>query len=92
MSVAFYATLRRIVGARSIDVGDVTGLTLRELVDVVIRLHPGLAEELLDEAGEVSRRIHVVVDGRSAVWLPERFATRVAPGMTVAFFPAVAGG
>ena len=64
----------------------------RELVDVVIRLHPGLAEELLDEAGGVSRRIHVVVDGRSAVWLPERFATRVAPGMTVAFFPAVAGG
>jgi molybdopterin synthase sulfur carrier subunit len=92
MTVAFYATLRRIVGAKAIDVGDVTGLTLRDLVDLVIRLHPGLAEELLDESGEVSRRVHVVVDGRSAIWLPERFATRVAPEMTVAFFPAVAGG
>lgn len=92
MTVAFYATLRRVVGAKSIDVGDVSGLTLRELVDLVVRLHPGLEDDLLDEAGAVSRRVHVVVDGRSAVWLSEGFATRLEPGMTVAFFPAVAGG
>ena len=92
MKVGFYATLRKIVGAKYIDVGDVVGMTVAELVHHVIALHPELAAEMLDADGRISRHVHVFIDGRSATWLADGKATRIEATHQVEFFPAVAGG
>ena len=92
MRVSFYATLRKIVGTKHIEleVGDAPDLA--EILAAVLRAHPALEGELLDETGGLSRHIHLFVNGRSSKWLPDGMTTRIESGETIEFFPAVAGG
>jgi molybdopterin synthase sulfur carrier subunit len=92
MTVSFYATLRRIVGSKHVDMGPLEGMTINALVDRVVAQFPDLAPEILDEAGRLSRHVHVFINGRGAQWLPDRFETRIDASQTIEFFPAVAGG
>lgn len=91
MRVRVYATLRPIVGGRDIDVPVEPGATVRDLVVRMVRRWPELAELLLDD-GQVSRRVHVFVDGRSARHLPDGADTVLEEGQEVDVAPAVAGG
>jgi molybdopterin synthase sulfur carrier subunit len=92
MTVGFYATLRRIVGAKHVEMGALEGVTVGELVARVVARFPDLGPAILDEDGRLSRYVHVFVDGRGAQWLPEGLETRIEAGQTIEFFPAVAGG
>ncbi|MCG8589560.1 MAG: MoaD family protein [Proteobacteria bacterium] len=92
MQIGFYATLRKIVGAKYAEVSVPEGASLQEVLDAVVGAYPDLKEELLDEAGRLSRHVHLFVDGRSSKHLPDGLDTRVHAGQTVEFFPAVAGG
>lgn len=92
MQIRFYATLRPIVGQRSIELPLPAGATIQTLVDGVIECHPGLTAILRDERGRVPRGVHVFVNGRGAGWLPEGYATPLSPDDEVDIFPAVAGG
>ena len=92
MRVNFFATLRPIVGGGSAEIALPPGATVTDLIDAVVARWPDLAEALLDEQGTLSRRVHVFVDGRSAVYLDEGLATVLGPAAKVDFAPAVAGG
>lgn len=92
MRVGFFATLRPIVGAPAVDLDVPEGATVKDLVDLVVARWPGLAEALLDETGALSRKVHVFVNGRSAVYLDAGLATPLEEGTKVDFAPAVAGG
>ena len=92
MRVRLFAGLRAIAGAREVEVDTRVGATLGDLVDRLVALHPRLGPELFDEAGSLSRHVNVIVDGRSAVHLPERLETRLGGEEKVHIFPAVAGG
>jgi molybdopterin synthase sulfur carrier subunit len=92
VQVRFYATLRAIVGARSVEIPLPPGPTVQTLVDAVVERHPALAEILRDEHGRVPRGVHVFVNGRGAGWLPDAYATPLAADDSVDIFPAVAGG
>ncbi len=92
MQVGFYATLRPIVGGKSVEVPLPPGATVQDLVDRVVARWPALEEALLDEHGALSRHVHVFVDGRGAGYLPDGLATRLEPHHKVDIFPAVAGG
>ena len=95
MQVHFYATLRPIVGARSVAVelpsSDPGDPTVRTLVDELARRWPDLAEHLFDEDGALSRRVSVFIDGRNARWL-EGEASPIPADAKVDIFPPVAGG
>jgi len=91
MRVSFYATLRPIVGQRSVDLPVNAGATVQELVDALAARWPGLSEHLFDEAGGLSRRVNVFVEGRNIRWL-EGLATPLEPDQVVDIFPPVAGG
>ena len=91
MRVSFYATLRKIVGTKHVEL-PLAEASLQEVLDTVLATHPELKDELLDESGQLSRYIHLFVDGRSSKFLPEGLSTRVDGSQTVEFFPAVAGG
>ncbi len=92
MRVNFYATLRQVVGGKTIDIPVAQGITLQGLIDEVIARYPGLRRELLDENGKLYRHVHVFVNGRDAPHLDDGLQTKIEPEDVVDFFPAVAGG
>jgi len=92
MRVRVFATLRPIVGGREIDLPLEDGSTVRELVASMIERWPELRELMLDDEGEISRRVHVFVDGRSTRHLPSGAQTQLRDGQEIDVSPAVAGG
>ncbi len=92
MRVSFYATLRPVVGQKTVDVPLPQGATVGDLLEAIVRRWPGLRELLLDDAGQLSRHVHIFVDGRSHAHLPEALATPLTGTERLDIFPAVAGG
>ncbi|MBW2423766.1 MAG: MoaD/ThiS family protein [Deltaproteobacteria bacterium] len=91
MRVRVHATIRPIVGGRFVDLPVGEGATVRELVACMVGRWPELAEMMWEE-GELSRRVHVFVDGRSSRHLPDGSDTVLREGQEIDVSPAVAGG
>jgi molybdopterin synthase sulfur carrier subunit len=91
MRVSFYATLEPIVGQRKVEVRLPDGSRVGDLVDALVERWPGLREHLLDDEGQLSRRVNLFVGGRNARWL-EGLETPLEPDQTIDVFPPVAGG
>lgn len=91
MEVRFYATLRDVVGSRSVEVELRPGATVRELLTRLFEQFPNLEPRLLDEAGELRRSVNVFVNGRGVPHL-EGLDTKLQPDDEVSIFPPVAGG
>ena len=92
MRISFYATLRKIVGTKHVELPLPLPCSLQAIIDAVIEAHPDLAVEILDETGGLDRSIHLFVDGRSSKYLEAGLATEVDGSQAIEFFPAVAGG
>jgi sulfur-carrier protein len=92
MKVNFFATLRPIVGSKSVEFEEGDGLTVRQLMQQMIGRYPELRRELLNEQGELYPHVHVFINGRDAPYLEDGIDTVLATGDTVNVFPAVAGG
>ena len=63
MRVDFYGIYRPLVGAKSIEVE--SGLSVRQVLDVVVTRYPALQEELLDAQGRLYPWVPVYVNGRN---------------------------
>jgi molybdopterin converting factor small subunit len=61
--VDFYGIYRPIVGAKSIEVDD--GLTVRQVLALVVTRFPSLRNELLDRDGHLYPWIPLYVNGRN---------------------------
>ncbi len=92
MRVNFYATLRSIVGQKTIEVDLTPRATARELVDVITQDYPALRAQLLDEKNEFSRHMKFFINGREAVYLKDQMDTVIQPDDKVDIFPQVGGG
>jgi molybdopterin converting factor small subunit len=81
--------LRALVGG----VGEVPveATTVREAIEAVDALNPGLASRVLDEQGALRRFVNVFVADEDVRFL-DGLDTVVEPGQTVSLVPAVAGG
>ncbi|MGH9088678.1 MAG: ubiquitin-like small modifier protein 1 [Acidimicrobiales bacterium] len=69
----------------------VEGATVGEALKALDTAHPGFAERLFDQAGELRRFVNVFVADEDVRFL-EGLATPVADGQVVSVVPAVAGG
>lgn len=92
MKINFFATLRQIVGQKTIEITLPEETTVRQMVDIVVTRFPSMRPELLDEEGNLWRHVHVFVNGRDAPYLENGMDTVVKPGDVVNIFPAVGGG
>ncbi len=92
MRINFYATLRQIVGGKTLDLNIPEGASLRQLLDEIIQLHPLLRRELFDETGNLYGHVHVLVNGRDVPYLENILDTILKPEDTINIFPAVGGG
>jgi molybdopterin synthase sulfur carrier subunit len=92
VKVSFYATIRAIVGAKTLEIELPEGSSIQELLDRLIERCPPLTEKLFDPDGKLTRSVQVFVDGRSAAYLPDGLETKLSSDQAVDIFPAVAGG
>jgi molybdopterin synthase sulfur carrier subunit len=90
--VNLYATLRPVVGARTVELALAEGATVRSVVTELVERHPALAPLLLDSTGTLHPYVHVFVNGRDAPLLPDGVETALGAQDTIDIFPAVAGG
>ena len=92
MRINFYATLRQVAGAKTIEISPANGATVRRLVAEIVERYPAMREHLLNEHGELSQHVHVMVNGRDLPFLEEGKETLLSTGDTLDIFPAVGGG
>jgi molybdopterin synthase sulfur carrier subunit len=91
MKVRFYATLREVVGARSVDVDVPPGMPVSAVLERLFDQHPTLEPKILDAGGGLRRAVNIFVNGRSVRFL-QGLDTELAPDDDLAIFPPVAGG
>ena len=92
MKVNFYATLRSIVGGKTVEVGFRDAMTVQELLDDLVTRYPALRSELLDENGNLHGHVHVFVNGRDVPFLTDGINTLITSEDAVNIFPPVGGG
>jgi sulfur-carrier protein len=73
--------------------GEVTvdGTTVEEALKALDAAHPGFAERLFDDQGQLRRFVNVFLADEDVRFL-DGLATPIAPGQTLSIVPAVAGG
>jgi len=88
MPVAWIPSLlQKLTGGRAQV--EVTGSTVREVIDSLDGIYPGIRERLCTAEGTLKPEIAVAVDGEVAV---EGLRSRVGPRSEVHFLPALSGG
>ncbi|HEY5658657.1 MAG TPA: ubiquitin-like small modifier protein 1 [Myxococcota bacterium] len=90
--MSFFASLRQIAGGRDFDVPLPAGASVRDLAAELVRRWPALREHLFTDAGALSRRVAIYVDGRNVRWLPDGEATALSERQCVSLIPPAAGG
>ena len=92
MKVSFYATLRQIVGGKTVKVEIAEGSTLRQLLQDLVARFPKLRAELFDENENLYGHVHVFVNGRDVSFLADKLDTQLKSEDVVSVFPPVGGG
>ena len=92
MRVNFYATLRQIVGGKTVELPLPAGSTAQDLIDALVARFPALREQLLDEHGQLYPHVHLFINGRDVEYLDGGLRAELSPTDTVNIFPPVGGG
>lgn len=89
------ATVRVPTTLRTLTEGErevaVEASNVREALAALEAAHPGFAERLIDDDGNLRRFVNVFVDDDDIRFL-DGLETEVPEGQTIAIVPAVAGG
>jgi molybdopterin synthase sulfur carrier subunit len=92
IEVRFYATLRDIVGKKTIDVEIDLPASARDLVEAVVTDFPAMRSVLLDSNGEFLSYMKFFINGRDAIYLEDKMNTLVQSDDKLDIFPPVGGG
>lgn len=92
MKVNFYATLRQIVGQKTVEFDLPQETTAAQLVDSILEEFPRMRPELIDENGDLHSHIHIFINGRDVPFLENKLDTVVEPTDKIDIFPPVGGG
>ncbi|MFL7838815.1 MAG: ubiquitin-like small modifier protein 1 [Candidatus Promineifilaceae bacterium] len=92
MKVNFYATLRQIVGQKTIELDLPPETTVFQMVESVMDQYPLMRPELVDENGDLHGHIHIFVNGRDAPYLEDKLDTVISASDKIDIFPPVGGG
>lgn len=92
MKINFYATLRPIVGGKTVEVPEAAGLRVIELIELLVVRFPGLRKELYKTETELWPHVHFFINGREARYLAEGLDYVILIEDTVNIFPPVGGG
>lgn len=93
MAVTFYIPtyLAAFAGDRNSVTVNAAPATVREALESLWKVHPGLRDRIVDEQGEVRQHINVFV-GNECIRFTGGLATAVPDGAELMIVPAVSGG
>jgi len=92
MKVNFFATLRDITGAKTVEFPLEYGVTAREVLDAIITRFPAMEKELFNKEGRLHGHVHFFINGRDVQFTEEDLKTEIMPDDEISVFPAVGGG
>lgn len=92
MKVNFYATLRPIVGKKTVELTLPQGTTAIQLVRMFVQDYPLMRRELLDANEQFLPHMKFFINGRQAEYLPDQMDTILQADDKVDIFPPVGGG
>ena len=92
MDVHFYATLRAIIGKKTVTVEMPPNTTALELIELVSAKYPALRAELLDAQNRFQQHMKMFINGREAIYMEKQFDTIITPNDKIDVFPPVGGG
>ncbi len=92
MEVHFFATLRDIVGGKTVFFDVPTDATALQLINEITRIFPVLRQKLIDENGNLHNYVHYFINGRDVRYLDKGMETQLNPEDIINIFPAVGGG
>ena len=90
-TVNLLATLRSVVGVKSISVPVCDGETVRDFIGALSEEHPALWQMMVNPEGELTGAVHVFVNGRNIQWL-NGLDTLLTAEDQVILIPPSAGG
>jgi molybdopterin converting factor small subunit len=77
-------------GRSSVDI-ETPGATLRDALDALCAVHPGIRDRILTEQGEVREHVNLFV-GQTLARTAGGLATPLADGAEISIIPAISGG
>jgi len=90
--VKFFGDLYELVGTFRIELETPSGLSVRDLIDLVSRtFNPKFTEAVLDGDGKLKGEYVVLVNGKAIEWL-NGLATKLNDDDEVVFLPPAEGG
>lgn len=90
-TLKLFATLRDLAGAKTIDVPFEDGQTVRQLLADIRTICPPLADEIINQNGELTGAVHILVHGRHIHW-GDGLDTVIKTEHQVVLMPPTAGG
>ncbi len=88
-------TVRIPTALRKLAAGQETlvleGATVADIIDAIRAAHPGLADQLVDEKGQVRRFVNLFADDEDIRFLDD-LQTELRKGAELSIVPAIAGG
>lgn len=91
MLIKSYATLRDLLGWRSLEYPLAAGATIGDVLHTLARAYPDISAKLWDSEGQLTDYVTVLLNGRSVKYL-RGLETPVAESDTISLFPPVGGG
>ena len=92
MEWKLFANLAETAGTSAVEVEAEPGDTFRDALDALLAAHPELAEEVVDEDGDLREHIRVLRNGDNPFAEGDGYETELSAGDELALFPPVSGG
>lgn len=86
-----FSTLRDAVGLKELTIPVESGQTVREMINVIGGFNPVLREKIIEESGELTGLVHILVNGRNIMWL-QGLETVLTENDDIILLPPTAGG
>lgn len=90
-NLTLFSTLRDAVGSKEIIIPFQDVHTVRDMIRVIDTVNPTLAAKIVNEDGELSGLVHILVHGRNIMWL-QGLDTVVSEKDEIVLLPPSAGG
>lgn len=93
MAVIFHipGPLRAFTGGKNVVEVSTTPPTVREALNDLWALHPGVRDRVITEAGSVREHVNIFV-GNEDIRYTGGLETPLAPGAEISIIPAISGG
>ena len=92
MKVYFYATLRDIVGGKTVEIPLEYGVSAKEVLHAIVTRYPAMKKELMHQDGRLYGHVHFFINGRDVQFTDDDLETIIMPDDEIRVFPAVGGG